>query len=856
MGASSGRRTGDRLGCSGAGKPRATSLRRMKRGALRIYLGYSSGVGKTFAMLDEGFRRAERGTDVVVGFVEAHGRPKTLAQVRDLECIPRRGVPYRGTSFEEMDLDAVLARHPEVALVDELAHTDVPGSRNEKRWQDVHELLDAGINVISTVNIQHLESLNDVIERITGVKQRETIPDEIVRGADQIELVDMSPYALRRRMAHGNIYPPEKIDAALSNYFREGNLDALRELALLWMADRVDAELKDYMRERGIEGPWEARERILVGISGRPHDEDLVRRAARMAARRGSQLMAVHVIPEDAPAKPPALDSIRELVAQLGGSFHEVIGRSIPRALLDFARAENGTQVVVGSSTHSRWGHLLLGSVVDRVIRDSGAIDVHVISHDASPGPTALRAPRAAGLPIPRRLAGLAAGSLLLALLTAALVHLRSDIGLPSVLLIYLTAVILIAAWGGLWAAVPVALAAFLIINWYFTPPIHTWTIAEPANLFALVVFVLVAVVVSGLVDRAARLRAEAQRARTEAEALARLAAWLVREGDPIPELVEHLRTTFALRAVAVLSRADGHWRVEAAAGKPVPLSPEEGSDSLDLGEGSVLVLEGPQLPAETRRVLVAFAAQLTLAVRGRFLAREAAEAAELAEVNELRTAILAAVSHDLRTPLASIKASVSSLRQDDVRWSPSETAEFLAAIEEETDRLNDLVGNLLDASRIQTGALNLVTGRVGLDEVVPKALSSLSDGGRGIEVEVPESLPRVEVDAALLERAIANIAANAQVWSPPDMPVKIVGSDSAGRVELRIVDRGPGIAPQDRERVFEPFQRLGDRPSGDGVGLGLAVAKGFVEAMGGAITIEDTPGGGLTMVLVFEAAP
>jgi two-component system, OmpR family, sensor histidine kinase KdpD len=828
----------------------------MKRGTLRIYLGYSAGVGKTFAMLSEGNRRIERGTDAVVGFVEGHGRPNTLAQIGDLEVMPRRKIAYRGSTFEEMDLDAVLARHPEVALVDELAHTNVPGSRNEKRWEDVEVLLDAGIHVISTLNIQHLDSLNDVIERITGVKQRETIPDEIVRAADQIELVDMTPYALRRRMAHGNIYPPEKIDAALSNYFREGNLDALRELALLWMADRVDAELQDYMKERRIAGPWEARERILVGLSGRPEDDDLVRRAARMAARRGSELMAVHVIPEDGLAEPPALEQTRELVAKLGGSFHEVIGRSIPQALLDFARAENGTQVVVGSSTRSRWAHMTRGSVVDRVIRDSGAIDVHVISQEARSEPGGqMKVQRAAGLPWRRRLIGLAAGGLTLVALTLILTQARAHVGLPSVLLIYLTAVIAIAAIGGLWAAVPMALASFLIINWYFTPPIHTWTIGEPANLFALVVFLLVAVVVSGLVDRSSRLSADAQRARTEAEALARLAAWLVREGDPLPELVEHLRTTFGLRAVAVLSPDGEGWRVEASAGSPVPGKPEDGSDSLDLGEGSVLVLDGPQLQADTRRVLVAFAAQLTLAVRGRFLAREAAEAAELAEVNELRAAILAAVSHDLRTPLASIKASVSSLRQDDVSWSTDETAEFLAAIEEETDRLSDLVGNLLDASRIQTGALNLVVRRVGLDEVVPKALSSLSDGGRGIEVEVPESLPRVDVDPALLERAIANIASNARMWSPPEAPVQIVGSQAAGRVELRIVDRGPGIEIADRERVFEPFQRLGDRPGGDGVGLGLAVAKGFVEAMGGDLNIEDTPGGGLTMVLGFEEA-
>ena len=303
----------------------------MKRGELRIYVGYAAGVGKTFAMLGEGHRRRDRGTDVVIGFVEAHGRPLTKEAIGDLEIVPRRQVAYRGSTFEEMDADAIIARAPDVVLIDELAHTNVPGSRREKRWQDVDEILEAGIEVISTVNIQHLESLNDVVERITGVRQRETIPDEIVRAADQQELIDMTPYALRRRMAHGNIYPSEKIDAALGNYFREGNLGALRELALLWMADRVDESLLDYMKDRGIEGPWETRERILVGVSGRADDEMLIRRAARMAARRGGDLIALNVIPEDGLAEPGAIDGTRELVRALGGTFREVMAGESPR---------------------------------------------------------------------------------------------------------------------------------------------------------------------------------------------------------------------------------------------------------------------------------------------------------------------------------------------------------------------------------------------------------------------------------------------------------------------------------------------------------------------------------------------
>lgn len=827
----------------------------MTRGTLRLYLGYAAGVGKTYAMLNEGRRRHDRGTDVVVGFMEPHGRPRTQEQVGDLEVLPRCHFDHREAVVEEMDVEAVLARRPGVVLVDDLAHANAPGSRNPTRWQDLEEILEGGIDVVSTLNIQHVESLNDVIARITGVREPVTVPDEVIRRADQQELVDMTPQALRRRVAHGNVYPPEKIDAALSNYFREGNLGALRELALLWLADRVDESLQSYRRDHGIEGPWETRERTLVAVAGRFEDEAVVRRAARMAARRGGELLAVHVVPEDRLDTGTELERSRALAEQLGGSFREVFGRSIPDALLDVARSENVTQVVLGSSRRSRWSKLLRGSVVNRLLRDSGPIDVHVISCESPPSNVPMRAPRHSGLPASRRLGAVVLTSLGLPVLTAVLTGIRGTLGLPGALLIYLTFVVMVAAVGGLWPAVVAAVAASLLLNWFFTPPLHTWSIANVDNLLHIAVFVAVAAVVSVLVDRAARARTEAQRGRAEAEALARIAGWVVSEDDPVPALVEHLHSTFGMDAVAVLRRAvDGGWTVESAAGEGIS-TPQDGTLSIELGSGSALVLLGSHLPSEANRVLVAFAAQLAAAVRGRELAREAAGAAELAEVNELRTAILAAVSHDLRTPLASVKAAVSSLRQPDVPWTPQETAEFLATIEEESDRLNNLVGNLLDMSRIQAGALVMVRGPIGLDEVVPKALASLPDGGRDIEVDVPETLPRVAADAALLERAIANVAANARSWSPPDQLVRILGSSAADRVELRVVDRGPGIPAAERRRVFEPFQRLGDRPAGDGVGLGLAVARGFVEAMGGELAIEDTPGGGLTMVLAFGAA-
>src|ERR1700684_920909 len=392
-----------------------------ERGFLRIYLGAAAGVGKTFAMLGEGHRRAERGADVVVAFVETHGRPQTAALVDGLEVIPRRRISYRGATFEEMDLDAVLARHPQIALVDELAHTNVPGSRHEKRWQDVDELLDAGIDVISTVNIQHLESLNDVVQKITGVPQRETVPDAMVRAADQVELVDQTPEALRRRMAHGNIYPPEKIDAALTNYFRTGNLTALRELALLWLADKVDEGLQRYRTQHGIQGTWETRERVVVALTGGEEGETLIRRGARIAARStGGDLLAVHVTRSDGltGADPAALAGQRRLAEALGGRYHQVSGANVPQASLAFARGENATQLVLGASRRNWLSSLLTGPGVSlRTIRDSGAIDVHIVPHSQRGRGRGLPRGRG-GLPLRRRLLGYALAVVLPPVLT------------------------------------------------------------------------------------------------------------------------------------------------------------------------------------------------------------------------------------------------------------------------------------------------------------------------------------------------------------------------------------------------------------------------------------------------------
>jgi len=842
----------------------------MARGKLRIYLGAAPGVGKTYAMLNEGWRSHSRGKDVVVGYVETYDRPNTRAQIRDLEILPRKKIEYRGQVFEEMDIDGLLARHPEVALVDELAHTNVPGSRNAKRWQDVEELLEAGVNVISTVNIQHLESLNDVVERITGVAQRETIPDAEVRKSDQIELVDMSAEALRRRMAHGNVYPPEKVNAALSNYFREGNLAALRELALMWVADRVDESLHDYRQRHGIAMPWETRERVIVALDGSPVGEHLIRRGARMAARTKGELLAVHVRSADGLSR-RSLDHLarqRELLAELEGRYIEITGGDVAEALTKFARAENATQLILGAPQKTRWSELFHGSIINRVVRLAGPIDVHVISstdeaeHEVLPRP--IRRRHLAPLPHRRRQAALALGLVGAPLLAAILAPVRPSLGTTGSLLPFLLLVVGVAIIGGAVPALIVAVLAFGVADWFFIPPLHRLTISHPVDAVALVAFLSIAVAVSAVGERAARRAVLATRSQAEAEALARLAASSVLSvgGEALPNLVAQLRETFGLTAVAVLSpvgpdpsgngSGSPGWKVEASAGDPVPTSPEDASFSAALDEGSVLALAGGELVGEDSRLLNSFVAQLRVAQAGRRLQEQAASAGELAESNALRTALLAAVSHDLRTPLASIKASASSLLSDEVQWSPDAIQGFARTIEGEADRLNAVVSNLLDMGRLQTGALHLKLRAVGLEEVVSGALGSLSREVSGLSVDVPDTLPAVEADPALLERSVANVVENALSWSPPGRSVRVEAGEVGDRVDLRVIDQGPGIPMGERERVFQPFQRLGDggRVAPNGVGLGLAVARGFVEAMGGELVVEDTPGGGTTMVL------
>ncbi|MGW4767526.1 ATP-binding protein [Nocardia sp. NPDC004278] len=825
----------------------------MKRGQLRIYLGAAPGVGKTYAMLGEAHRRLERGRDVVAGVVETHGRAKTAELLAGIERIPPRMVAYRGTTLPELDVAAVLRRQPTVVLVDELAHTNAPGSKHEKRWQDVEDLLNAGIDVISTVNVQHLESLNDVVEQITGIQQKETVPDAVVRSADQVELVDITPEALRRRLSHGNVYAADRVDAALRNYFRPGNLTALRELALLWLADQVDAALAKYRADHKITDLWEARERVVVAVTGGPESETVVRRASRIATKSSAELMLVHVVRGDGLAGVSAerLARLRELAASLDASLHTVTGDDVPNTLLEFAREVNATQLVLGTSRRSRWARMLDEGIGSAVVQASGKIDVHMVTHEE-----AHRGMRRYSL-MPRQPIRAWLAAVLVPMLVSVICSLVDGyLELGGLSALFFIGVVAVALLGGVVPAALSALLSGMLLNWFFVEPRYSLTIAEPDSFVTVVVLLIVAVAVAALVDVAAKQTRQARRASHQAELLT-LFAGAVLHGADLPNLLEQVRETYGLRAVSMLCGDE----VIAAVGTSPPQRASEAETAIQAGDAtSWLLLAGRPLAATDRPVLNAVANQAAGLVRQSRLAEEASAAAALLEADRLRRALLSAVSHDLRTPLAGAKAAVSSLRSDDIEFSPEDTVELLETIEESVDQLTALVGNLLDSSRLAVGVVQPQFRRVYMDEVVHQALVSVGMGARGlrraamdrVKVEVGEV--SVRADSGLLERVLANLIDNALRHSTRDTPVRVTAERDGDRVSIAVIDVGPGVPPGAEEQLFEPFQRLGDRDNTTGVGLGLSVVRGFVEAMGGTVHAEPTPGGGLTMIVDLPA--
>ena len=825
-----------------------------KRGRLRVLLGAAPGVGKTFEMLAEGRRLLDEGRDVVIAIVETHDRAATAAQTVGIPEIPRRTELHRGVPLTEMDLDAVLARHPEIALVDELAHTNTPGSANAKRWQDVEVLLDAGIDVVTTVNVQHIDSLNAVVEKITGVAQQETIPDAVVRAADEIEVVDLAPQSLRDRLSAGLVYPAERIDAALSNYFRLGNLTALRELALLWLADEVDSALRSYRADHGIEGTWQARERVVVALTGGPEGETLLRRGARIAARSaGGELLAVHVAAQDGlrDETPGALAAQRSLVESLGGSFHQIIGDDIPATLVEFAQGADATQLVIGVSRRGRLAAALTGpGIGSEVIRLSGDIDVHIVTHAAAGN--RVRLPRITGgaLGWRRQVLGFAVALVFGPLLSWVMFTFRSPESITAEVLAYQLLVVVVALVGGVRPAVFAAVLSGVTLDFLFVAPLFTITIAHPLHVLALALYVVIAVLVSIIVDQAARRARTAQRAAAEAELLAAVAGNVLRGDNALIALVSRTREAFGLAGVRLLT-PDGE--VLASDGEPVP-DGRVTTVAVDGASPAILELSGEPLDTPARRLLDAIVAQLAAAIEHTDLRATAREAAALAETDQVRTALLSAVSHDLRRPLASAVAAIGGLRGAH-GLSASDREELLATADESLATLSSLVTDLLDVSRVQAGVLAVSTMRLDVAGPVLAAVDELALGPADVELALDADLPAVSADPVLLQRVLVNVIANAHRHAPDDSRVIVSTSAIGDHAEIRVIDRGAGVPAEKRDQIFQPFQRLGDTDNTTGLGLGLALSRGFAEGMGGSLTPEDTPGGGLTMVISLPLA-
>ncbi|WP_188037329.1 DUF4118 domain-containing protein [Actinotalea sp. JY-7885] len=823
----------------------------MSRGRLRVLLGAAPGVGKTYAMLEEGRDLRAEGRDVVVAVVETHGRAATAALAEGLDVVPRTQVEHRGVTLAEMDLDAVLARRPQVALVDELAHTNAPGSRHAKRWQDVAALLDAGIDVVTTVNVQHVESLNDVVQTITGVPQRETVPDSVLRGADQVELVDLAPQALRERLAEGNVYPAERIDAALSHYFRLGNLTALRELALLWLADEVDNALRTYRAEHEIGGTWEARERVVVALTGGPEGETLLRRGARIAARSaGGQLLAVHVTGQTGlrESSPQALAAQAALAETLGGTYHQVVGDDVARTLVEFARTHDATQLVIGLSRRGRLAAALSGPGVGAtVIRESGSIDVHIVNHAAAGGRAAL--PRLRGaLTTRRRVLGLVVSLLGGPLLTAALVGLRTPDSLVADVLAYQLLVVVVALVGGLWPALFTAVMSGLTLDYFFIEPVRTVSIGEPLHAVGLVLYIVNGMLVSLVVDQAARRSRVARRAAAESELMLAVAGGVLRGQDVLGALVARAREAFGLDAVR-LREGDDVRAQDGAAPQGAP------SATVRVDDVAVLDLHGSPLDASAARLLPVVVTQLAGALEQERLRATASAVGPLVEADQVRSALLSAVSHDLRRPLAAAVTAIGGLRAADVDLSAADRAELLATADESLRTLTTLVTDLLDVSRLQAGVLGVSLAATDVEDVILPALDELGAGPDDVVLDLDPDVPPVAADPALLRRVIVNVLANAIHVSPPGRPPHVSTSAFGEHLEIRVVDHGPGVAPDRRDQLFVPFQRLGDTDNLTGLGLGLALSRGFTEGMGGTLTSEDTPGGGLTMVVALPVA-
>jgi two-component system sensor histidine kinase KdpD len=884
------------------GRPAPEALlegaKREGRGRLKIFLGAYPGVGKTYAMLQAAQERRREGVDVVVGVVETHGRAETEALLHGLEVLPRRRLMYRGRVFAEMDLDALLWRRPQLAIVDELAHSNVEGSRHVKRHQDVEELLGAGIDVFTTLNVQHVESLNDIVERISSVRVRETLPDKVLELADEIELVDLPPDDLIARLREGKVYVRDQAGRAIQHFFGKGNLTALRELAMRVAAERVDAEMVNYMRAHAIAGPWPAQDRLLVCINESPVAKKLVRTAKRMAERSRMPWLAVNIhTPRTDSLSDEARDRITEalrLAESLGGETFTLHAESdVAKELLGFARARNVTRILLGQPRRRRLSGWLREHVGRRLLRQGGPFEITIVAPEDEPTADHLIQASAPNLRPDLRAFGWAT----LAVAVAIAISHVADRFLPlaNLSLIFLMAVLLAAIRFGLWPSVYTALLSFVAYNFFFTEPHHTLIVEHQGDVLTVVFFLLVAVIVGNL---AARLKAQVEAMRQTAKRTANLydfsrkIAGAASRNDVLWAAVHHVASTLQCHSLVLLPRDGG--RLEIASGYPPEdqMSPTAwgaaqwawqhdqaagwGSGTLPASEWLFLPLKtgrGPlgllgiafesalrQLTQEQRHLLEALVDQVAVAIERTNLATDIEEARLLTETERLRSALLSSVSHDLRTPLVSIIGSATGLASRDAVLSDADRAQLVQTVLEESERLNRFVQNLLDMTRLGYGALEPNREWVDLREIVGRAVKQMASSLASLRIEtrIDPDVPILHVDPILIEQVLVNILDNAAKHSPHAGLVEIKAARDGERVLVSVSDEGPGIPPVERDTVFDVFYRVraGDKQAA-GTGLGLSICRGLVEAHGGRIEALPGPRGrGTTIAFWLPVQP
>jgi two-component system sensor histidine kinase KdpD len=864
---------------------------RSREGQLKIFFGAAPGVGKTYAMLEAAQKKRSEGVDVVVGLAETHGRKETEALLEELEAVPRRNVEYRGTILREFDLDAALSRKPPLILVDELAHTNAPGSRHKKRWQDVYELLGAGISVYTTMNVQHLESLNDVVAQITGINVRETVPDFLLDRADEIELIDLPPDDLIQRLREGKVYMPDQAAAAIENFFRKGNLIALRELALRRTADRVDEQMQLYRKDKGIKAVWPAGERILVCIGANPRSIRLIHAARRLAAGLRADWIAVHV---EAPAQVrPTEQDLKQLAdhmrlaESLGAESVTLSGHRISEEILSYARTRNVTRIIIGKPTHARWKDKIFGSQLDEIVRGSGDIDVYVISGDTAE-PHAH--PEASPGPLPGR-----GREWLTSVLSVSASTVIARVLFPyferlDIAMVYVLGVVFTASRTSKWPSLFAALLSVAAFDFFFVKPYYTFAVSDIRYFITFAVMFIVSFVISRLTLRV-RQQAEAARLREHRTAsLYDLSRDLVRERGVarLSEIsMKHIGEVFDCR-VAILIPDEGNRLVQAMNG-PSAFTPDQqelsvaqwvyehrqaaglGSDTLPGAKALYLPLiasagvigilgilprdPGRGLEPEQFHYLEAFANQTAIAIERSFLGETAQRALLKAETESLRNTLLSSISHDLRTPLSAITGAATALLQKDVAFEKDTRAELLQTIQEEAEHLNRIIKNVLDMTRLESGAIKINKEWQPLDEIVAAVLERL-DGrlkDHPVTVNLQGNLPLVPFDALLLEQVFMNLFDNAIKYSPARTSLELSASESFYTVTVELADHGPGIPPGEEEHIFDKFVR--GRGAGGGVGLGLAICRTIINAHGGKIWAENRPEGGTVVRFTLPAA-